>query len=136
MFIYLPIQLVTLKGAWQSEGSCKARVVLILRPRLGLLRFLMRTHKHLVFLSATCLKPLQQSGVGFFESPPTNGRHVDSGTNLSAHSALSWSKSELPSPTNIAKPKNKYGSVKVANFDESILAKIERKRGREKDEKG
>lgn len=63
----------------------------------------------------TCLRPVQQSRVGALASPPTYGRHVASPTSWSAHSALSWSKFELPKPASSNTKVNE--NAKVALFE-------------------
>jgi len=47
----------------QAPGSLRARVTLILRPRLGSLRSFMRMQRHLLLSSLTCLRAEQQSMV-------------------------------------------------------------------------
>lgn len=50
---------------------------------------------HFLVLSRTTLRDVQQSMVGLLASPPTYGRQLARVTSLSAHSSLSFDKSEL-----------------------------------------
>lgn len=93
--IYLPTHWDILDGMWQAVGRWTARVAFKVKPSLGSLRSLMRMQMHFLVLSRTTLRDVQQSMVGVLASPPTYGRQLARVTSLSAHSSLSFDKSEL-----------------------------------------
>lgn len=93
----------TLAGTWHLSGRLRARVALILRPRLGSFLSLTKIHRHSLLFFNTCLSPEQQSTVGVFASPLTYGRQVANPTSWFAHFSLSLFISELTGDKNIAK---------------------------------
>jgi len=111
---------VTLTGEWHKLGSLATRLTLNLIPRLGLSRSLIRTQRHFLLLSNTCLSPLQQSRVGALASSLTYGRHVAKPTSWSAHSALSCWKSDFAEPTSINSTKIYEIAEVVTPFFEPI----------------
>lgn len=93
----------TLAGTWHLSGRLRARVALILRPRLGSFLSLTKIHRHSLLFFITSLSPEQQSTVGVFASPLTYGRQVANPTSWFAHFSLSLFISELTGDKKIAK---------------------------------
>lgn len=93
----------TLAGTWHLSGRLRARVALILRPRLGSFLSLTKIHRHSLLFFNTSLSPEQQSTVGVFASPLTYGRQVANPTSWFAHFSLSLFISELTGDKKIAK---------------------------------
>lgn len=84
-----------LSGVLQREGSPRARVMLIFKPRSGSSLSLIIMHMHFLLFLVDCMRPLQQSDVGELALPPRYGRHVVRSVSCSAHFCFSCADSPI-----------------------------------------